>query len=429
MFEFQKEKEQRNLNKESSKTRATTSQQEKGELGAVVSQSGKKSPSSKVGSDQDRKKFFQSLLQTRNGPNSDSGLPKTIPEEKESESVPSSPARVPTDTNDANAVTESDAIQVTRRGVDAKSAAMNQDLTGTCASAENCLSATGVGSDIRGAEVAEDIVDRKIDPVDEGPSSNAGAPSEIEQSRDLNTSGEIETIEPPGYPIEPDKIVESGKSAENKSAESLPRRNRKMIVLCTEKSGNAKQETRTSNESVQSASAGETHLHSTSEEDLLDDKNKPRDVDSNLSIAVKSSYIGTASEVDDDVQPRDKTEHASVSVLGNEPSPATDSKTKDGIPSTSLTQTEESIAEDKSAQSLPVEKTGQTSLSNCASPGDATSSPAVSSTGSPSTAAPNNGEPFRAHVNIPEFLWSAVHQRLLGDLLFAIESDVHVWRR
>lgn len=30
---------------------------------------------------------------------------------------------------------------------------------------------------------------------------------------------------------------------------------------------------------------------------------------------------------------------------------------------------------------------------------------------------------------IPEFKWSAMHQRLLTDLLFALESDVHVWRR
>jgi len=30
---------------------------------------------------------------------------------------------------------------------------------------------------------------------------------------------------------------------------------------------------------------------------------------------------------------------------------------------------------------------------------------------------------------IPEFKWSPMHQRLLTDLLFALETDVHVWRR
>uniref|UniRef100_A0A8D0L7K3 Uncharacterized protein n=2 Tax=Dipnotetrapodomorpha TaxID=1338369 RepID=A0A8D0L7K3_SPHPU len=29
---------------------------------------------------------------------------------------------------------------------------------------------------------------------------------------------------------------------------------------------------------------------------------------------------------------------------------------------------------------------------------------------------------------IPEFKWSPMHQRLLTDLLFALETDVHVWR-
>ncbi|XP_053279356.1 neurobeachin isoform X2 [Pleuronectes platessa] len=36
--------------------------------------------------------------------------------------------------------------------------------------------------------------------------------------------------------------------------------------------------------------------------------------------------------------------------------------------------------------------------------------------------------PRTTMFRIPEFKWSAVHQRLLTDLLFALESDVHVWR-
>lgn len=30
---------------------------------------------------------------------------------------------------------------------------------------------------------------------------------------------------------------------------------------------------------------------------------------------------------------------------------------------------------------------------------------------------------------IPEFRWSQMHQRLLTDLLFSIETDVQMWRR
>lgn len=44
---------------------------------------------------------------------------------------------------------------------------------------------------------------------------------------------------------------------------------------------------------------------------------------------------------------------------------------------------------------------------------------------SPTT--PNS--PHEARPLIPEFLWSPMHQRLLADILFAIESDLQVWRR
>ncbi|KAG5844667.1 hypothetical protein ANANG_G00164910 [Anguilla anguilla] len=36
--------------------------------------------------------------------------------------------------------------------------------------------------------------------------------------------------------------------------------------------------------------------------------------------------------------------------------------------------------------------------------------------------------PRTTMFRIPEFKWSAMHQRLLTDLLFALETDVHVWR-
>ena len=37
--------------------------------------------------------------------------------------------------------------------------------------------------------------------------------------------------------------------------------------------------------------------------------------------------------------------------------------------------------------------------------------------------------PRTTMFRIPEFKWSPMHQRLLTDMLFALETDVHVWRR
>ncbi len=37
--------------------------------------------------------------------------------------------------------------------------------------------------------------------------------------------------------------------------------------------------------------------------------------------------------------------------------------------------------------------------------------------------------PRTTMFRIPEFKWSPMHQRLLTDLLFALEADVHIWRR
>lgn len=34
-----------------------------------------------------------------------------------------------------------------------------------------------------------------------------------------------------------------------------------------------------------------------------------------------------------------------------------------------------------------------------------------------------------AMFRIPEFRWSQMHQRLLTDLLFSIETDIQMWRR
>lgn len=49
--------------------------------------------------------------------------------------------------------------------------------------------------------------------------------------------------------------------------------------------------------------------------------------------------------------------------------------------------------------------------------------------GSEPTSPTTPNSPHEARPLIPEFLWSPMHQRLLADVLFAIESDLQVWRR
>lgn len=40
-----------------------------------------------------------------------------------------------------------------------------------------------------------------------------------------------------------------------------------------------------------------------------------------------------------------------------------------------------------------------------------------------------NPGPSHPPFRIPEFKWSYIHQRLLSDVLFSLETDIQVWRR
>lgn len=39
-----------------------------------------------------------------------------------------------------------------------------------------------------------------------------------------------------------------------------------------------------------------------------------------------------------------------------------------------------------------------------------------------------NPGPSRPPFRIPEFKWSYIHQRLLSDVLYSLESNIQVWR-
>lgn len=49
--------------------------------------------------------------------------------------------------------------------------------------------------------------------------------------------------------------------------------------------------------------------------------------------------------------------------------------------------------------------------------------------GNPSTRPMFSPGPTRPPFRIPEFKWSYIHQRLLSDVLFSLETDIQVWRR
>ena len=135
---------------------------------------------------------------------------------------------------------------------------------------------------------------------------------------------------------------------------------------------------------------------------------KAKDESTDLSVSLKSSVIGNSSVSSeqselsaaakaDSVPPRPSSSPSVGSTQANEAkSPA---------------KHQESGASDNSQGAVG----GQRSTGGGAAEGAAESS--------------DPAEKFKAHVHIPEFLWSPVHQRLLGDLMFAIEADIQVWRR
>ena len=155
-------------------------------------------------------------------------------------------------------------------------------------------------------------------------------------------------------------------------------------------------------------------------------KDEPRDVDNSLTIAVKSSYIGAPIETSEntlsnykatEVVVRSETVDHSKGVIINEgESPAQAEGNND----------EKRSVDDSTPGSQPSSPSSTLETEAESSPRSTSSAGAVG-TGNPGS--PNQKSSYRAYVNIPEYLWSPIHQRLLADLLFAIESDVQVWRR
>ena len=169
------------------------------------------------------------------------------------------------------------------------------------------------------------------------------------------------------------------------------------------------------------------NINSSEGQNLFYEKDKAKDVDNSLTIAVKSSYIGAAGEVREDAQSekdvKEDSDYQKKLVTSNV-AQGEDQIAPHSMENSIQKPTVESLNNDKSSQPSSPNAHSETGTESSPTPTPSATSAATSNAGSP-----EQKPTYRAHVNIPEYLWSPVHQRLLGDLLFAIEADVQVWRR
>lgn len=430
---FEKEKARNNAKRNEMSTWATenSAQETKPVEEPVNSNIDKTFPATKTAdNDADRKKFFQSLLQSKNGPKVDASLPNTIPEENESN--PSSHL------NEGKKASEDDSSDARATGVTLESIPSNQNGDEKLESSEDrpsdvedSLSSTGLSSEVRGAEVADEVVNQGTGLPDKGLDVGNVGENEAEKmlvtGSDVEENAETETVEKATNSAEGNKLTGNSQveqqdvrrtKAENETEESIG------MLPSNESDQIEKLDNWTENDSSQQV---ENTAKSKVGEDLLSDKDKPKDVDNFLTIAVKSSYIGAAVEESEDKQTSgvngegvDSGERvvSASGIIKSERQNALDSErgniqnsSVDSLPGTDPSQPNSASSPSKSGAE--------------SSPGSTPAAPAATNNAD----SPEQKSTYRAHVNIPEYLWTPVHQRLLGDLLFAIESDVQVWRR
>jgi len=454
-----------------------------------------KSPASNsTDSDNDRRKFFQSLLQSKNGPKVDA-LPKTIPEEIESgpnflakaqgettaktlseqnESGPGSPEQGQTETTERtlpeeseNGANSTEQGQEKSTGEDTKDEAHTMDAqevnNSECnkedrsPSVDDSLSSTGLGSDLRGTEEAEEPTGH------EKPNEGVRDTTDVRESEEKNSKDNVRSKYFAKQSIHNKKSTADAaedassltsvedKLSDDKQSDAKSEGAEKPIVGDTETLPNGdesakepqvserKHEDNDDKESLQesgnqtevSTSPPETaiqkNINSSEGQNLFYEKDKAKDVDNSLTIAVKSSYIGAAGEVREDAQSekdvKEDSDYQKKLVTSNV-AQGEDQIAPHSMENSIQKPTVESLNNDKSSQPSSPNAHSETGTESSPTPTPSATSAATSNAGSP-----EQKPTYRAHVNIPEYLWSPVHQRLLGDLLFAIEADVQVWRR
>ena len=387
--------------------------------------------------DADRRKFFQSLLQDKNTPAVGELLSSGIPEKRESNrSSPVNGEENMIDSDFKNAAEKGELKNGTVTStVEKEQAEKSEHSEDRPSQLGESLSVTGVNTELRGAQIADEKMDQDVELPEMG-HTNERASSDNEPEKfnsaeshlnentatesvedtatlspvereDVNLNKEVNKAHPLG---EESQVLPPGE-AEGSADEFLSYDESKSPIT----SGRGpKYFAQASNENCAKSSEGQ---------DLLNEKDKPRDVDNCLSIAVKSSFIGAAETIEDE----NKNE---------EP----DNATKN-VNSESMNDEEKQNGPLRSEENnLPQDNVKATSYANPHQPGStgtplepiAESSPGSTPPTSPATGGGGSNDQklaYKAYVNIPEYLWSPVHQRLLGDLLFAIESDIQVWRR
>ena len=391
-------------------------------------------------SDTDRRKFFESLLQSKNGPKVETALPKMIPEESESNADSPVKEGEKTSDEDSNNTGEKDAAQDVIPSKSNGDEALEPSEVRP-SKVEDSLSATGVSSEVRGAEVAGESVNQSTDVPDKGLNVEIVGESEAAKTNVTDESvkegTDTESVENATKLPSPedDKVVESNKG--DKSDE-LVDESKTLPSTVTEESDEAlstnarekrvKFDDRTASESHQAEQLIDNSTNSNEGQDLLDEKDKPKDVDSSLTIAVKSSYIGGAVGVSEDTQTNSENKDAGDGEEKQVPSEGVAESEEQAV-----LQSKETDVQKPSVESLPVAEPSQSgspsSPVKTGTESSPSSTPSAASAATSNASSPDQKSTYRAHVNIPEYLWSPVHQRLLGDLLFAVESDVQVWRR
>ena len=360
------------------------------------------------GNDGERKKFFVALLQSKTR--------QTIPEETEIEKLTSENTRSESPPYGENS----------SKVIDEKSIETPEKLPRSPNAEQTDRGATGVVSDLRGAEVAEkfkvvssgesDIINEKeqnindsdslnelrSDKVDEDQSVVSTNVSNLDSASSGNVScpSKLENVKPAEKPDKQESDMKDNVSVVQimvSNAEGVSN-NTKTVAI---------EEARTVSPELKSENDGSDPILKSGTE--LFAEMKAKDETTDLSLSVKSSIIGSniaSTELKESNEVTEIEQSTTVSLHSDETS-------SNNIP-------------EMGTQSPKVQALGSLNKT----PEDTEASREGSSTSSQgATAAADPAQNFKAHVHIPEFLWSPVHQRLLGDLMFAIEADIQVWRR
>lgn len=385
--------------------------------------------------DADRRKFFQSLLQDKNTPAAGELLSSGIPEKRESNrSSPVNGEENMIDSDFKNAAEKGElknGISTVQKEQEEKSE-HSEDRPSQLGES---LCVTGVNTELRGAQIADEKMDQDVELPEMG-SANEKASSDNEPEKSnlaeshLNENSATESVEDTATlsPLEGEEV-----NLNKEVNKAHPLEEESQVLPPVEAEGSADEFlSYDESKSPITSGRGPIYLAQTSNEncakssegqDLLNEKDKPRDVDNCLSIAVKSSYIGAAETIEDEnktEEPDDAAENVNSESINDEENQNGPLRSEENnIPQNNVKATSNANPHQSGLTETPLEPVAESS------PGSPPpTSPATGSAGS------NDQKlAYKAYVNIPEYLWSPVHQRLLGDLLFAIESDIQVWRR